>query len=143
MAIAKMYGNFLAKALNKEIDLDTDTIKVMLCTSGYAPNQHTHIYKSSVTNEVSSTGTNYTTRGKALTGLAITYSTGVVKFDADNIQWDSSTMTARYAVIYQDTGNDTTSVLIGYVDFEVDQASSNGTFLITWDAGGIFTITIA
>jgi len=30
---AKWYGQALLKALNKEIDFDTDVIKVMLCTS--------------------------------------------------------------------------------------------------------------
>lgn len=55
---SKLYGNVLLKALNKEVDWDSDTIKVMLTTSSYTPNQDTHIYKSSVTNEV--TGTGYT-----------------------------------------------------------------------------------
>ena len=42
--------------LNGSIDLDTDTIKVMLVTSAYVPNQDTHTERSDVTNEV--TGTN-------------------------------------------------------------------------------------
>ncbi|QIP43989.1 hypothetical protein G9444_6746 (plasmid) [Rhodococcus erythropolis] len=34
---AKLYGLALQSAFNKEIDWDTDVIKVMLCTSAYTP----------------------------------------------------------------------------------------------------------
>lgn len=54
---AKMYGLFLKSLANKEIDLDTDTLKAMLCTSAYTPDQDTHQYKSSITNEVSTVAT--------------------------------------------------------------------------------------
>ncbi len=137
---AKMYGNALLKALNKEVDWDTDTIKVMLCTSSYTPDQDTHIYKSSVTNEV--TGTGYTAGGATLANKTITYtgSTNTIKLDADDITWSNSTITARYAVIYDDTGTDSTSTLLGYIDFGEDQVSSAGSFTIKWDAGGIFTV---
>ncbi|MHB8124639.1 MAG: hypothetical protein ACYDEJ_03180 [Desulfitobacteriaceae bacterium] len=141
---AKMYGNALLKALNKEVDWDADTIKVMLCTNLYTPNQDTHIYVSSVTNEVAS-GNGYTTGGATLANKAITYTgaTNVIMLNADDVVWANSTITARYAVIYDDTGTAGTSVLLGYVDFGADQASSNGNFTITWDAGGLFTITAA
>lgn len=137
---AKMYGNALLKALNKEVDWDTDTIKVMLCTSSYTPDQDTHIYKSSVTNEV--TGTGYTAGGATLANKTITYagSTNTIKLDADDVVWASSTITARYAVIYDDTGTDSTSVLLGYIDFGEDKTSSAGDFKITWDSAGIFAV---
>ena len=45
---SKLYGNFLAKALNKEVDWDSDTIKVALLTSAYTPNQDTHDYYDDV-----------------------------------------------------------------------------------------------
>lgn len=141
---SKMYGNMLLKALNKEVDYDTDTIKVMLCTSTYSPNQDTHIYKSSVTNEV--TGTGYTAGGATLASKTITYdtATNVVVLDAADVTWASSTITARYAVIYSDAGaSDATKVLLGYVDFGSDQASTSGNFTLTWDATGIFRITVA
>src|SRR5690606_7830921 len=103
---AKLYGLFLKSLANKEIDLETDTLKVMLCTSSYSPNQDTHQYKSSVTNEVSGTG--YTAGGKTLTGVTVTYDTGTntLTLDADDVTWSSSTITARYAVFYDDTAVD-------------------------------------
>ena len=141
---SKMYGNMLLKALNKEVDWDSDTIKVMLCTSAYTPNQDTHIYKSSVTNEV--TGTGYTAGGATLASKTITYdtATNVVILDAADVTWASSTITARYAVVYDDAGaSDATKVLLGYVDFGSDQSSTAGNFTLTWDATGIFRVTVA
>lgn len=138
---AKMYGNALLKALNKEVNYLTDTVKVMLCTSAYVPDQDAHIYKSSVTNEV--VGTGYTAGGATLTTKTMTYdgTTNTIKLDADDITWASSTITARFAVIYDSTGTDSTSTLLGYVDFGTDQISSAGDFKITWDVAGIFQIT--
>lgn len=141
---ALLYGNFLKSLANKEIDLDTDTIKVMLCTSTYTPNQDTHQYKSSVTNEV--TGTGYTATGATLAGVAVTYTAGTntLMFDANDTVWAASTITARYAVIYDATpATDATRPLIAYVDFGENVSSTAAAFTITWDAAGIFTITAA
>lgn len=137
---AKMYGNALLKALNKEVNYITDTIKVMLCTSAYTPNQDTHIYKSSITNEV--TGTGYTAGGATLTNKTMTYdgATNTIKLDANDVTWASSTITARYAVIYDSTGTDSTSTLLGYIDFGENKISSAGDFKITWDTNGIFAV---
>lgn len=138
------YGNAFKSAFNKEIDLDSDTLKVMLCTSAYVPNQDTHQYKSSVTNEV--TGTGYTAGGATLGSVAVSYTAGtnVFAFDAADTSWTTSTITARYAVIYDSTpGTDATRPLIAYVDFGADVISTAGTFAITWDPAGIATCTVA
>lgn len=141
---SKLYGNFLLKALNKEVDYDTDTIKVALLTSSYTPDQDAHDYLNDVsTYEVSGTG--YTAGGATLASKTATYdsATNVIILDAADTTWASSTITARYAVIYDSTGTASTSALIGYVDFGSDQASTNGNFTITWDATGIVRITVA
>lgn len=142
MATTKTYGSLITKAFNKEIDFDTDTIKVALVSSSYTPNQDTHDYWDDVSsNEVSGTG--YTAGGATLASKTVTYDSGtnVTKFDAADVSWTSSTITARYAVIYLSTGTASTSPLIAYVDFGSDQSSSSGTFQIVWDAAGIFTTT--
>lgn len=54
---AKVYGLALQSMLNKEIDFDTDSVKALLCTSGYTPSQDTHRYRSSLTNELVTTAT--------------------------------------------------------------------------------------
>lgn len=142
---SKAYGQFIAKALNKEIDWDTDDIKVLLCSSAYVPNQDTHTYLSDVTaNEV--TGTGYTAGGTSLTGKTLSYDavSNVVMLDAADVTWAASTITARYAVIYDNTGaSPAAKALIGYVDFVSDQSSTNGNFTLTWDVSGIVRLTTA
>lgn len=141
---SKLYGNFLLKALNKEVDFDSDTIKVALLTSSYTPNQDTHDYFNDVSsNEV--TGTGYTAGGITLASKTATYDSGtnVIVLDAADVTWSASTITARYAVVYDSTGTSSTSALIGYVDFGSDQSSTNGNFTITWDSTGIVRITVA
>lgn len=145
MAVSgKMYGNALLKALNKEVNWSADTIKVMLCTGAYSPDQDGHIYKAQVTNEVAA-GNGYTAGGSVLSGKTIAYSgtNNTITLDAGDVAWPNSTITARYAVIYDDTGNAATSVLLGYIDFGQDTVSASGTFQITWNAAGIFTIAAA
>jgi hypothetical protein len=142
---SKLYGNFVVKSFNKEIDWDSDTIKVALLTNAYTPNQDAHDYFDDVVaNQV--TGTGYTSGGNTLANKTNTYNsaTNVIVLDADDTTWASSTITARYAVIYDATpATDATRPLIGYVDFGSDQSSSNGNFTITWDSTGIVRVTVA
>jgi hypothetical protein len=134
---AKMYGQVSLKAFTGLVNLSNDTIKVMLCTSGYTPDQDNHILVTDVNNEVAGTG--YTTGGATLANKTINYdvSTNTVKFDADDVAWANSTITAaRYAIIYDST----TGILLGYVDFGVDKSTTNITFNIEWDSAGIFGV---
>lgn len=142
---SKLYGPVIAKAFNKEIDLDSDTIKVALLTNAYAPNQDTHDYFDDVASfEVSGAG--YTAGGVTLTGKTVNYdaASNTFIFDADDVVIANSTLTARYAVIYDATpGTNATRPLVGYVDFVSDQSSTAGNFTITWDASGIVRATVA
>jgi len=140
---ASLYGLALQSALNGEIDFDTDTIKVMLCGSSYTPLQDTHRYKSSVTGEV--TGTGYTAGGLPLSSKTVTYASGsnTLTLDAADVTWPASSITARYAVIYKDTGTAATSPLICFVDFGEEITSAGAAFLISWDAAGIVALTAA
>jgi hypothetical protein len=141
---AKLYGNFVTKLANKEIDLDSDTLKVMLCTSSYTPDQDAHIYKSAVTNEV--TGTGYTAGGATLASVTVGYNAATNTFTLDSADpsWANSTITARYAVFYDDTpSTSATKPLIAYWDFGADVSSSGGPFTLTIDAAGIATFTVA
>ena len=140
---AFLYGGFMQSLANKEVDLDGDTFKVMLCTSSYVPDQDSHRYKSAVTNEVSGVG--YTAGGATLSSTS-SYDPGTntLTFDADDTLWSGSTITARYAVIYDATPTtDATRPLLACVDFGEDVTSSGGDFSITWDAAGIVTFTTA
>jgi hypothetical protein len=127
--------------MNGSIDLDTDTIKVMLVTSAYTPNADTHDKRDDVTNEVSGTG--YSAGGATLANKSVTADNtddeGV--FDADDVTWSTSTITARGAVLYKSRGGASSAdELICYFDFGSDQVSSSGNFTIAWNAEGIINI---
>jgi len=145
MAVSvKMYSHFpLSLLTGKCGDFSGETtLKCMLCTSSYTPSQDNHDYQDDVTNEVSGTG--YTAGGKIMTTTNPTVSGRVTTFDCANVSWANSTITARYAVIYDYTGGSSaTNPLVAYIDFGEDKSSENGTFQLTWNASGIFTITVA
>lgn len=134
-----IYNSFKSKIMDGSIDLDTDTIKVALVTSTYTPNQDTHEDYADITNEV--VGTGYTAGGETLTVTISTDDTdneGV--FDATDVTWTSSTITARGAVIYKDTGTPGTSWFVCYIDFGADKTSTAGTFTLAWNAEGILNL---
>lgn len=138
-----VYNRFKQGILAGDYDLDNAAVevKVALVTSSYTPNIDTHEDYADITNEVAN-GNGYTTGGVVLANKAVTKDTtddeGV--FDADNAAWTDSTITARGAVVYVDTGTDSTSILIAYFDFGEDKVSSSGTFTIAWNAEGIINV---
>jgi hypothetical protein len=135
---AKFYGNAIKNAFLGLMDLDNDVVRVSLHTSTYVPNQDTDEFYDDVTDEVAN-GNGYTTGGEVIANMAVTYDadTNTIKIDGDDVTWTSSTITARVAVIYVDTGTASTSPLIGYIDFGEDKSSNNGDFKIQWHADGI------
>ena len=145
MATATMrwFGQAPKALLNKEVDYLDDTIRGMLTTGAYVPNQDSHDYKDDVTNEVSGAG--YAPGGNALVNKSVTYAAAgnVGKLDADDMSWPSSTITsARVLVIYDDTpATAATKPLLFYGVFDGDVTTSNSTLLVTFDADGIVTWT--
>ena len=138
------YGLFLRNQINGSsvVDFDTDTIKVSLHTSTYTPNQDTDDFFNDATNEV--TGTGYTAGGITLTSPTVSYDTASdqVRLDAADVSWTTSTITARYAVVYKSTGTSSTSSLICYFDFGSNQSTTAGTFAIQWATDGIAYVDV-
>lgn len=136
-----IYNSFKRDIMNGSIDLDTDTIKLMLVSSSYTPDQDAHTKRSDVTNEVSGTG--YTAGGATLANKTVTADNtdneGV--FDADDVTWPSSTITARGGVLYKSRGGASSAdELIAYVDFGSDITSTGATFTVAWAAEGILNL---
>ena len=90
-------------------------------TSSLAAN--TTVY--AVANEISSSGTNYTTGGNALTNVAITVDGTTAIFDADNVTFANATISAQAALLYN--ANNSNSA-IAVLDFGGVKTSTNGTF---------------
>ena len=126
--------------MNGGIDLDTDTINVMLVTSAYTPNQDTHEDRADVTNQV--VGAGYIAGGAAIGSKVVTQDNtdneGV--FDGADVTWSTATITARGAVIYKSTGVAANDTLIAYLNFTTDQTSTGADFTIAWNAEGIVNL---
>ena len=141
-----VYNKFKAEIGAANVDWDDNTgttIKVML-VDGYTPDVDNHQFKSDIDSlGVEISGTGYTAGGQALANRTITIDTAndLAKYDADDVVWTNSTITASGAIIYKDTGDPATSPLICFVDFGGSYSSNNGDFTIQWDANGIFTIS--
>ncbi len=124
------------------LDLDLETHKGALFNNSITPNFTTDTAYGSgtyATNEV--TGTNWASGGVALTGTTLTASSGAMVFDATDVSVATTTISnARCYVLYADAlaGNN----LIALVNFGGDYSTVAGTFAITWDSGGIFSVDL-
>lgn len=136
-----VYNEFKSKIQDGTIDLDTDDIRVALLTSAYTPDIDTHHTWGDISaNEVS--GSNYTAGGEQLTTVVITTddANDLSKFDADDVTWQTSTITAQYAVVYYSSGG-TDTWLVSYYDFGEDKISENGDFKVQWSTGGLLQLS--
>ena len=136
-----IYNSFKRDIMNGSLDLDTDDIKVMLVTSTYTVDQDAHTKRSDITNEVSGTG--YSAGGSSLASKTVavdnTDNEGV--FDAADLTWSSSTITARAAVLYKARGGASSAdELLCYFDFGADKSSSAGNFTLQWNSEGILNL---
>lgn len=112
-----------------------DVFKIALFTSSATLSAATTAY--STTDEVSSSGTNYAAGGKTLTISQVPTSTSTTAWlDFADITWDSATITANGALIYNETqGNKAVAVLA----FGGDKTSTAGNFTIQFPAAAAST----
>lgn len=131
-----IYNRFKANLMNKEIDLEADTLRVMLLNDSHAFDAAHNTKSQIVANELAN-GNGYTTNGAAIADGAVTQA-ATTKFDATDTAWTAATFTAYHAVIYDDTlANDD---LIASIDFGGAKTVSSGTFTIQWHTDGIITL---
>lgn len=134
---SKWYGLGVKALLNKEADLDTDTLYCAL-VNGYTFNQDTHDYWNDASASQVPNGNGYTTNGVLLSGVSLSYDTATneVRLNASPASWASSSITATGAIIYdRSPGSDATRPLLIYIDFGATESSTNDTFSITFASG--------
>jgi len=129
-----IYNRFKANLMNKEIDLESDTIKVGLLNNSHSFTATNTTWANVSANEI--TGTGYTAGGATIAGKAVTEA-ATTKWDATDTSWTSATFTAYHAVIYDASVSDN---LICSIDFGGAQAVTSGTFTIQWHSDGIITL---
>ena len=140
--ISLWYGLAFKSAFNKEVDFDSDTIKAAMCTSTYTPNQDTHQYFSSITNELS--GGNYSQQTLGSKTVNYTSGTNLFWLDCGDVTFAAITATnVRYAIFFLDTGSAATSPLLCYWDFETNLNPTGEDVKLTIAAGGLASVTIS
>lgn len=135
-----VYNKFKADLAKGVYDFESNTFYAMLVTSSYVLDVDSHEYRDDITDEV--TGTGYTSAGVEITNIVVSQDNTNDKavIDADNISWESSTITAKGLIVYKYTGAASTDNLVCYIDFGENKSTSNTTFAITWNSQGILNI---
>lgn len=150
-----LYNSGKADMMSGAIALSADalagTLRVILLSASYTGDIDAHTrYTSLSAHEVSVTGpvaTGYSSGGQAISAsVVISADNGNDRcyFDAADNTWTSSTITARYAAIIKQRASGSNKELdnvVGYLDFGSAQASSNGSFTISWNSAGIILLT--
>tara|TARA_R110002012_G_scaffold63579_1_gene167242 strand:- start:1320 stop:1751 length:432 start_codon:yes stop_codon:yes gene_type:complete len=103
-----------------------DTFKMALYTSSASLGAATTAYTTS--NEVS--GTNYTAKGNTLTSVTPVASSTTAVCDFADTTWSSATITARGAMIFNESASGDPAVAI--LDFGADKTSTAGNFVVSF-----------
>jgi len=125
-------GNYMCTSFKQEIlqgvhDFTAstgDSFKLALYTSSATLDASTTAY--SVTNEASGSG--YSAGGAALTNVTPTTSGTTAFTDFDDLTFSAATITARGALIYNDTAAGDPAVVV--LDFGSEKTSTSGDFTI-------------
>jgi hypothetical protein len=147
MAItSNLYLSGVVHLNDGSIDWDTDTIKLMLVTSSYTPDQDNHDFRDDLgANEASGTG--YTSGGATIGTRSVSKdaTSNEVRLIGADVSWTvTSTLAFRYGIIYKSRGGASSAdELIGYIDFAA-QSVNNTTLTVDFDqTNGIAKYTVA
>jgi len=124
--------------------LETDVIKLGIIDNVVTPaaDDATPAWGDYSANEVTNAG-GYTSGGETITNNTYTEAGGVGTFDGDDValDQDGSGFTDGYwGILYNETNAD--NAAIGFVDLGGAVSEQAGPISITWNASGIFTLTI-
>ena len=124
-----LYDKARQRFLEAQINWMTDTIKCILVdTAAYTPNTSVHEYLSDISGSARIAGP-VTLTSKATTGGAA---------DAADVTFTSvSGASIEAIVIYADSGTESTSPLIAYIDTATGLpiTPNGGDIIVTWDNG--------
>jgi hypothetical protein len=137
-------GNFMCTSFKKELMTAThdftastgNTFKLAMYTNSASFTAATTAYTA--TNEVSGTG--YSAGGGTLTNVTPTTSGTTAYADFADLTFSTATITARGALIYNDTATGDPSVVV--LDFGGDKTSTAGDFTIVFPTADASTAII-
>ena len=126
-AVANSFKTEVLTAVHNFTATTGNTFKISLYTNSATISKSTTAYTT--TAEVSGTG--YTATGNTLTSVTPALSTDTAVCDFADTSWTSATITARGALIYNNSASDKAVVVL---DFGGDKTSTAGTFTIQFPA---------
>jgi hypothetical protein len=134
-----VYNIAKEKISKAQLDLSTANLWLML-SYGYVPSVDGDSYVSSVA-PFEVTGDAYTRVKLANVSLTRDTVNNRMVLKADNITWNQANFQADGAVIFVDTGDDATAMLVTFLDFGQSMRSNFTPFSIEWSsAEGILNI---
>ena len=140
---AELYAKFFQNALNGNLDdlEGADNLECMLLDTNHSFSEADEFVNDIAANEIDDA--DYSRQ--ALTNVAVTQGLDAdnnqINVDADDINFgDTVTISANYAVIYQNQADDTDSPLMFFVDFDGEEASQDGTFELQVHEDGLFDV---
>ncbi len=136
------FRDALINAIALDLNSETDNKIALYTNSVTTPNFDTDTAQSAAPyNANEATGTNWAAGGVALTSTTFSVTSGTLAWDAADVSVASTTLTnVRGGLIYGIQA--TTKNCVVLVNFTSDYSTNNGTFAITWNASGIFTIDL-
>jgi hypothetical protein len=140
-----MYGKGVQHFVNAAIDWDTDTVKVMLVTSSYTPDQDAHDFRDDLgANEVGASG-DYVAGGATIGSRSLSYdaASNEVRLIGGDVTWTGFTGAFRYAVVYKSRGGAASAdELIAFSDLGA-QSVTAATVTLDYDqTSGICKFTV-
>jgi hypothetical protein len=139
------YGAAIEAIARANLDLDGSTFVATLHGASYTPQADVDDEWSDVSASELVTGNGYTAGGVALTSVTVTRSGATVTFDAADVSWPNSTLTAKWVVVTRRAGASLAASdrLVGFCELETGGtvSTTNGTLSVQWNAAGLFTVS--
>ena len=134
MAITSTLSNHLKYQLGDgKVDLDTDTLKIILMNTTFSFDKDADATLSDVTSDQLSTGNGYTQNDETLSNVAISEddTNDRMQMTCDDVTWTASGGSfgpTGAAIIYDDTTSDDT--VVGCIDFGDDYTITDGSSIV-------------
>ena len=136
---SNFYNGGLQRLLSGNVNYTSGTTKMLVVDNTYTFNV-THEYVSNISGEVSGTGyARMTLSGKT---VSVNSTTNVITMDCADPSMANVSTSNFWAggIVFDDTGNDNTSALIGFLDFP-ETSVNNVTVNIVIPSTGILELT--
>lgn len=124
------YNICLNSMIDGTLQFNTDAFKIMLLDGTYVPDKRVHQYRANVTGEI--TANNYMAGGNTIyctPTLDLSSDKEFIVF-SDPVFPNVDNAIANAAVIYQDTGDANTDILVSYIGFDQPLVSTLGQFAV-------------